>query len=97
MPEKSQNILNDSDILDIFYQEDRKEYAFTLLVHKYNERLYWHIRKMVDSHEDTNDLLQMVFIKIWKYLPDFRRDSQLYTWIYRIATNETLTFLKKKI
>ena len=63
---------------------------------KYEERLYWHIRKLTCSHEDTNDLLQNTFVKAWKYLPEFREESKLYTWLYRIATNETLTFLKKK-
>jgi len=67
-----------------------------LLVDKYNKRVYWHIRRMVINHEDTDDLVQDTFIKVWKNLDGFRSDSELFTWIYRIATNETLTFLKKK-
>jgi RNA polymerase sigma-70 factor (ECF subfamily) len=62
----------------------------------FKERLYWHIRNMVLSHDDTDDILQNVFIKIWKNLPKFEGRSQVYSWAYRIATNETLTFLDKK-
>lgn len=72
------------------------DYGFNLLTRKYQERVYWHIRKMVIDHDDTNDLVQDVFIKIWKNIGSFRKDSNLFTWIYRIATNETLTFLAKK-
>ncbi len=86
----------DKDILDIYKQEGKQEYAFNLLVRKYSERLYWHIRKLTCDHDDANDLLQTTLVKVWQHLPDFREDSKLYTWLYRIATNETLTFLKKK-
>lgn len=87
---------DDNDILKLYHEEGKEEYAFNLIVRKYSEKLYWHIRKLVGDHEQTNDLLQNTLVKIWKYLPDFRGDSQLYTWLYRIATNETLTFLKKE-
>ena len=70
--------------------------AFNLIVKTYNERLYWHIRRMVVSHDDANDVLQNTFIKIWKGLPKFRQDANIYTWLYRIATNESLTFLRQK-
>ena len=86
----------DKDILEIYKQEGKQEYAFNLLVRKYSERLYWHIRKLTCSHDDANDLLQSTLVKIWQNLPTFREESKLYTWIYRIATNETLTFLKRK-
>ncbi len=86
---------DDKDILDI-YKEGKEEYAFNLIMRKYHERIYWHIRKLVGSHEDANDLLQETFVKVWCNLPSFREESKLFTWIYRIATNETLTFLKKK-
>lgn len=89
-------MLEDKDILEIYHQEGKKEYAFNLIVRKYSERLYWHIRKLVNSHEETNDLLQNTLIKVWKHLPDFREESKLFTWLYRIATNETLTFLRKE-
>ena len=62
----------------------------------YSERLYWHVRRFLCSHEDTDDLLQEIFIKIWSSLSSFRGDSSLYTWIYRIATNESLNFLQKQ-
>jgi RNA polymerase sigma factor (sigma-70 family) len=65
-------------------------------VRTYNKRLYWHVRKIVICHDDADDVVQNTFIKAWKALPNFRGDSQLYTWLYRIATNEALSFLKKK-
>jgi len=72
------------------------EKAFGQIMSGYKERLYWHIRNMVLSHDDTDDILQNVFIKIWKNLPEFEGRSQVFSWSYRIATNETLTFLDKK-
>lgn len=88
--------MEDKEILNIYKEEGKQEYAFNLLVRKYSERLYWHIRKLTCSHDDANDLLQTTFVKVWKSLPTFREESKLYTWLYRIATNETLTFLKRK-
>jgi RNA polymerase sigma factor (sigma-70 family) len=88
--------MEDSEILEKFQQEDSRNYAFNLLVRKYQQKIYWHIRKMVIDHDDANDLTQDVFIKVWKNLFEFRQDSQLFTWIYRIATNECLNFLNKK-
>ncbi len=88
--------LDDKELLDLFRNSSTKESAFTAIINKFQERLYWHIRKMVISHDDTNDMLQNVFIKVWKGLDNFREDSQLYTWLYRIATNECLTFLEQK-
>lgn len=73
-----------------------KDSAFTDLVKKYQEKLYWHIRRMVVNHDDVNDVLQNSFIKVWNALDNFREDSQLYTWLYRIATNESLSFLAQK-
>ena len=70
--------------------------GFDLLVKTYQQRLYWHIRKMVLDHDDTDDLLQEVFIKVWKNIDKFREDSNLFTWLYKIATNECLNFLKRK-
>ena len=69
---------------------------FNKIVKEYSERLYWHVRDMVGSHDDANDLLQEIFIKIWTALPSFRGDAQLFTWAHRIATNETLNFLRKQ-
>lgn len=72
------------------------EEVFNAIVDSYSERLYWHIRRLVYSHEDTDDLMQEVFIKVWRALPAFRGESQLYTWLYRIATNEALNFIRKE-
>ncbi len=87
--------MEDKDLLTLFREEGRENYAFNLIVEKYSERLYWHIRKLTASHEDTNDILQNTFIKAWSALPQFREESRLYTWLYRIATNESLTFIKR--
>ncbi len=78
------------------YGSGQREEAFRFIVDEYTERLYWHVRRFLCSHEDTNDLLQEVFIKIWASLPSFRGGSSLYTWIYRIATNEVLNQLRKQ-
>ncbi len=66
------------------------------MVATYQERLYWHIRRMVGSHEDTDDVLQDCLVKVYRNIQRFEGKSQLYTWMYRIATNEALTFLKKR-
>ncbi len=87
---------DDKELLFMFSDPAAKEQAFTSIVKKYQEKLYWHIRRMVINHEDTNDVLQNMFIKVWKGLENFREDSQLYTWLYRIATNECLTFLDQQ-
>ncbi len=87
---------NDIEILKLFRNETSRHKGFTLLVNSYKERLYWQIRRIVISHDDTDDVLQNVFIKCWKSMDSFRHDSLLYTWLYRIATNESITYLKKK-
>ena len=73
-----------------------KEIAFKDLVSQYKERLYWHIRKIVFAHEDADDVLQNTFIKIFRNIDNFKGDSKLYSWMYRIATNEAITFINKK-
>ena len=88
--------MSDKELVKMFHEGDNPNYAFNLVVRKYSERLYWHIRKLVISHDDADDVLQNTLIKAWNALPEFRGDSQLFTWLYRIATNESLTFLKKK-
>ena len=72
------------------------EKGFRMLVEKYQSSIYWHIRRMVISHEDAEDVLQETFIRIFRYLNEFRAESSLSTWIYRIATNECYRFLDKK-
>ena len=91
-----QTQVSDKELLQMFHDGDNPNYAFNLIVRKYRERLYWHIRKLVILHDDADDILQDALVKVWHALPEFRGDSQLFTWIYRIATNEALTFLKKK-
>jgi RNA polymerase sigma-70 factor (family 1) len=88
--------LEDKEILEKFAKEESRNMAFNQLVRKYQQKVYWHIRKMVIDHEDADDLTQETFIKVWKHLENFRQDAQLYTWLYRIATNECLNFLKSK-
>lgn len=87
--------MTDKEILDL-YRSGQRELAFKEIVDSYSERLYWHVRRFLCSHEDTDDLLQEIFVKVWSSLPTFRGESQLYTWIYRIATNESLNFLQKQ-
>ena len=88
--------MEDQELLSRLRNPDSKNWAFNTLVRKYQKRVYWHIRKMVISHDDADDLTQDVFIKIYKGIDSFRADAQLYTWIYRIATNECLNFLQRK-
>ena len=87
--------MTDKEIIAL-YCDGRHEQAFNQIVENYTERVYWHVRRFLCCHEDANDLLQDIFIKIWTALPSFRGDAQLFTWIYRIATNEVLNHLRKQ-
>ncbi len=87
---------SDKELLEMYRVSDTQNYAFNLIVRKYQERIYWHIRKIVISQDDADDVVQNTFLKVWGGLDNFREDSQLFTWLYRIATNEALTFLKRK-
>lgn len=86
----------DQELLAKIRNPETRNYGFNLLVRAYQQRVYWHIRKMVIDHDDADDVTQEVFIKIHRHIDTFREDAQLYTWIYRIATNECLTFLDRK-
>lgn len=88
--------ITDQEILIQFKQPNLKEAAFKQLVLKYQEKLYWQIRRMVTEHENTNDVLQNVLIKVWSYLDGFKGESQLSTWLYRIAYNETISFIQQE-
>jgi RNA polymerase sigma-70 factor, ECF subfamily len=88
--------VSDTELLVQFRNPVTKERAFTSIIKKYQEKLYWHVRRMVVDHEDANDVLQNVFVRVWNGLENFREDSQLYTWLYRIATNECLTFIEQQ-
>ena len=91
-----QTAISDEEILTAFNDEAKKEQAFTWLVERDQKKIYWYIRRMVIDHDDANDLVQDVFIKVWNNLASFRGESRLIYWIYRIATNLTLTFLEKQ-
>lgn len=88
--------MEDKDLLLKIRNPETRNYGFNLLVRAYQQRVYSHVRKIVIDHDDADDITQEVFIKIHKAIDGFREDSQLFTWIYRIATNECLTFLNKK-
>jgi len=88
--------LNEKELIANLKSEASREQAFQLLVKTYQQRLYWHIRKIVLNHDDTDDILQNVFIKVWKNIEGFREDSSLFTWLFRIATNESLSHLQKQ-
>jgi RNA polymerase sigma-70 factor (ECF subfamily) len=88
--------MNDAELLTLIRNEHTSHYGFTLLVQQYQTQLYWHIRRMVMDHDDANDLVQEVFLKVWKGIRFFREDSSLYTWLYRIAANECTNFLRKR-
>ena len=98
-PHKLQTALaaiSDDQILALLEKPRTYERGFRLLMEKYQERLYWHIRRLVNGHEDANDVIQNCFLKVYRNIHNFERKSKLYTWLYRIATNEAITFLKKE-
>jgi len=84
----------DQTLWDAF--ESNNEVGFKKIVDSFKERIYWQIRRMTKNHNDSEDILQNVFIKAWRGLPNFKGQSALYSWLYRIAYNETITFLKKE-
>jgi RNA polymerase sigma-70 factor (ECF subfamily) len=86
----------DDQILELLRSEQTFERGFRTLMAQYRERLYWHIRRIVLNHDDTDDVLQNTFIKIYRGILQFEGKSKLYTWLYRIATNEAITFLQSK-
>lgn len=91
-----QEEITDKELLERFRNPDTKNYSFNLLVRKYQEKTYWHIRRIVINHNDADDLVQDTFVKVWNKLDGFKEESQLFTWIYRIATNEALMHLRKQ-
>jgi len=87
--------LSDSELLALFRKEESKHYAFNLLMRQYQRRMYGFVRRMVTDHDEAQDVLQNTFLKAWTGLDNFRGDSQLYSWLYRIAHNECLNHLRK--
>lgn len=90
------NSYNEREVLALLQEEETQRKGFEMIVAQYSEQLYWQIRRMVLSHEDANDLLQNTFIKAWLNIDYFRAEAKLSTWLYRIATNESITFLNKQ-
>ena len=88
--------LSDKELILQFKEPATKHSAFKVLLARYNRKVYWQVRRIVINHDDADDVVQNTFIKVWEKLDDFRESSQLYTWLYRIATNESLAFLQKK-
>lgn len=88
--------VSEQELIELLQNKSTREKGFRILVLQYQERLYWHIRRIVKTHDDANDVTQNVFIKIYRNIDKFKGDSKLYTWLYRIATNESLTFVKKQ-
>jgi RNA polymerase sigma-70 factor (ECF subfamily) len=86
--------IDKKELCALFADEATRQVTFSILIKSYQQRLYWHIRKMVMVHDDANDILQNTFIKAWTNLLSYRGDASFTTWIYRIATNETLDFLQ---
>ncbi|WP_378188425.1 RNA polymerase sigma factor [Aquimarina sp. W85] len=86
----------DEHITKLLLNGSDKDFAFKTLIEHYGKPLYWHIRNMVKDHDDANDVLQNVFIKVYRHVDNFKGDSKLFSWIYRIATNESITFLNNK-
>ncbi|MGY5352882.1 RNA polymerase sigma factor [Wenyingzhuangia sp. IMCC45533] len=89
-------MVNEQQLIDDLKDSKKQHKAFDELVQLYKERLYWHIRKIVINHDDTDDVLQNTFIKVYKNIKGFKGDSKLFSWMYRIATNEAITYLNKK-
>lgn len=87
---------NEKELIHQLQQESSRDIAFRTLMALYKERLYWHIRKIVISHDDADDVLQNTFIKVYRSIQNFKGESKLYSWMYRIATNESITFLNKE-
>lgn len=89
-------ILSDSELVEMLREPRTRREGFAVLVKQYSEKLYWKVRRIVLSHEDANDVLQNVFVKVWSNLQNFQGKSSLSTWLYRIAINESLDFLRKQ-
>lgn len=90
------NTSDDSELIEAFGRISTKNKAFECLLDKYQKRVYWHVRRIVIDHDDADDVTQNTFIKVWTQLEHYRGESKLYTWLYRVATNEALHFLSKK-
>ena len=88
--------MTDKEIVEMFKNDEAKENAFNILLNKYQQKIYYQIRRILIHHEDTNDVMQNVFIKVWTGLEKFREEAQLSTWLYKISYNETMTYISKR-
>ncbi len=86
----------DQEIIELFRNEDSRNMSIHIMIKQYQERLYWHIRKIVINHDDADDVLQNTFIKAWKGMENFKGEAKIYTWLFRIGTNESISFLRQK-
>ena len=89
-------MIAEADLVDQLKNLDTQSKAFEVLIDTYKQRLYWHIRRIVLNHDDADDVLQNTFIKVFRNIAGFKGESKLYSWMYRIATNEALAFLKNR-
>jgi RNA polymerase sigma-70 factor (ECF subfamily) len=87
---------SDEELLKMFRNSETRHYAFNLLMLKYREKIYYFVRRILINHDDTDDVVQNIFLKVWKNFDDFREDSSFFTWLYRISVNEALSFAKSK-
>ena len=92
MSNKSLPLLDDAIIIDMINDKSTMDAGFKALMQKYQEKVYWHIRRIVHHHEDANDVIQNTFIKVYRNIHKYKREALLYTWLYRIATNESITY-----
>lgn len=90
------NMATDGSLVFAFKQQGRQEAVFYEIMRRYKEKVYYHVRRIVVDHDDADDAAQTTFIRVWENLGSFRGDCALFSWIYRIATNEALTLLRKK-
>jgi RNA polymerase sigma factor (sigma-70 family) len=88
--------INEKILLGLVSNAKSRREGMAVLVHSYQERLYWHIRKMVINHDDARDVLQETLVRVWKNIHQFKGDSAIFTWLFRIASNESIRFLEKK-
>lgn len=84
----------EEEIRQLLLKKATHKQAFDKIVKTYSERLYWHIRRMVHNHDDADDVLQNTYIKVWRNIASYRGDAKVYSWIYRIATNEALNLIR---
>jgi RNA polymerase sigma factor (sigma-70 family) len=89
-------VIDEQALVQELKDKTTQEQAFRILMSQYKERLYWHVRKIVISHDDADDVLQNTFIKVYRSIDKFNSESKIYSWMYRIATNEAITFINKK-